>query len=565
MEDKNYIKMLMDKGFFTDEQKKQIINDFPELAESEDEQIRKWLIIQMSSIVNTEAVKELDKNGYEMATKAIAYLEKQKEEEGYEAIPVESTLEYKLGFKAGKESEKQNDENEECTDFTIYHPLKNGKGKYECIPYSFYGSLTSFSEDKDLIDFLRTCFYTEEECNEWIEQQKEQKPLTIESAYENFVNPETLKEARTNKYIKAQLLWELMHNGIITEVDYQYLTDDKRKPWTAEEYRIAYQKGFDMSEQLKQKEQKPVHTAKEMWKEMRLEVYAQASGNRHEPNYSDDSTKMFSLCDIDEIFEKIGNSTVGSQPAEWSGEDEKMRQSIIKDIEFERNYTSAETGVVIGKYNEQIAWLKSLPLNLKKKNEDVAKLCSNEWSEEDERNIRNFESVLYYDKYLSDETRTELGNFLKSLPNRLNRQPKTEWSEEDEKMLQRTLECLKNGWRKLPTDIKQIESWLKSLRPQPQGIYQQVVKGLRDMCDRYEQNGMFTDERARDFLGNVRVKCKDAIDCAPILDEPSWKPNKEQMEALKDAVRLFKETHFEKFHYKIESLYEQLEGMYKNE
>lgn len=56
----------------------------------------------------------------------------------------------------------------------------------------------------------------------------------------------------------------------------------------------------------RKKEQKPVHTAKEMWEEMRLEVYAQASGNRHEPNYSDDSAKMFSLCDIDEIFEKIG-------------------------------------------------------------------------------------------------------------------------------------------------------------------------------------------------------------------------------------------------------------------
>lgn len=37
-------------------------------------------------------------------------LEKQKEEEGYEAIPVESTLEYKLGFKAGKESEKQKEQ-----------------------------------------------------------------------------------------------------------------------------------------------------------------------------------------------------------------------------------------------------------------------------------------------------------------------------------------------------------------------------------------------------------------------------------------------------------------------
>ena len=40
-----------------------------------------------------------------------------------------------------------------------------------------------------------------------------------------------------------------------------------------------------------------------------------------------------------------------------------------------------------------------------------------------------------------------------------------EWSEEDEKMLQNLLECLKNGWTKLPTDVLMYESWLKSLRP----------------------------------------------------------------------------------------------------
>ena len=43
---------------------------------------------------------------------------------------------------------------------------------------------------------------------------------------------------------------------------------------------------------------------------------------------------------------------------------------------------------------------------------------------------------------------------------------KSAWSEEDESMLQNILECLKNGWRKLPTDILKYESWLKSLRPQ---------------------------------------------------------------------------------------------------
>lgn len=56
----------------------------------------------------------------------------------------------------------------------------------------------------------------------------------------------------------------------------------------------------------KQGEQRPAKSIVEIWKDMRLEVYQQASGNRHEPNYSDDSTKMFSLNDIDEIIEKIG-------------------------------------------------------------------------------------------------------------------------------------------------------------------------------------------------------------------------------------------------------------------
>lgn len=55
----------------------------------------------------------------------------------------------------------------------------------------------------------------------------------------------------------------------------------------------------------KQGEKSQGKTALETWKDMRLEVYQQASGNRHEPNYSDDTTKMFSLNDIDEIMEKI--------------------------------------------------------------------------------------------------------------------------------------------------------------------------------------------------------------------------------------------------------------------
>lgn len=60
---------------------------------------------------------------------------------------------------------------------------------------------------------------------------------------------------------------------------------------------------------LENQSKKQGKSALEVWKDMRLEVYQQASGNRHEPNYSDDSTKMFSLNDIDEIIENISEQS----------------------------------------------------------------------------------------------------------------------------------------------------------------------------------------------------------------------------------------------------------------
>ena len=71
---------------------------------SEDERIRKRIVKLLDDIANGRPHTNPSAS---MCQDAILYLERQKEEEGYEAIPVESTLEYKLGFKAGKESEKQ--------------------------------------------------------------------------------------------------------------------------------------------------------------------------------------------------------------------------------------------------------------------------------------------------------------------------------------------------------------------------------------------------------------------------------------------------------------------------
>ena len=190
------IKARFDKWALDDDDMKAIQTLIPELreSESEDERVRKALI----DLVCTVGEYYLPK--LEARNKMLDYLEKQKEQKPCwnpteedvalfnKAITTNASLSpqerakldiIRMKFKHRPviEQKEQNGEDEECTDFTIYYPLKNEKGEYECIPYSFYDSLTFFSEDKDLIDFHRACFYTEEECNEWIEQQKEQKSV----------------------------------------------------------------------------------------------------------------------------------------------------------------------------------------------------------------------------------------------------------------------------------------------------------------------------------------------------------------------------------------------------
>ena len=73
-----------------------------------------------------------------------------------------------------------------------------------------------------------------------------------------------------------------------------------------------------------------------------------------------------------------GRKQKEQKPAAWSEGDENMLWNIISIVGESKSIQA----------DEMLDWLKSLPLNLKKKNEDVANLCSKEWSEEDER-MRN--------------------------------------------------------------------------------------------------------------------------------------------------------------------------------
>jgi len=121
----------------------------------------------------------------------------------------------------------------------------------------------------------------------------------------------------------------------------------------------------------KQGEQKPQgKPALEVWKDMRLEVYQQASGNRHEPNYSDDSTKMFSLTDIDEIFEKVAEKQGKISPIlsnssnivkNWKEEDEKRVENILSVLKVQVCWDGA-TLKKMNPYQKEIDWVKSLSL-----------------------------------------------------------------------------------------------------------------------------------------------------------------------------------------------------------
>jgi hypothetical protein len=103
---------------------------------------------------------------------------------------------------------------------------------------------------------------------------------------------------------------------------------------------------------------------------------------------------------------------------EWSEEDELMRTAILNTLDRVGDY---------GTIGMQKDWLKSLPLNLKKKNEDVAKLCSNEWSEEDEKVLNSIIAYIETGNIYAT-SKVNMKVWLKSL------RPQPKWKPSEEQM-----------------------------------------------------------------------------------------------------------------------------------
>ena len=164
---------------------------------------------------------------------------------------------------------------------------------------------------------------------------------------------------------------------------------------------------------------------------------------------------------------------VEQKPAEWSESDKQNINLIISYLDSYIEEHNNTFGADECKYLQY--WLKSLPLNLKKKNEDVAKLCSNEWSEEDERMlsrcIKSIEtSKQFADSYTFKVAKDKEIAWLKSLTEKFNLQSKQEWSEEDRLHYVNVLEALeyvkgcKSDYDKIEA-VKSDIAWFISLRP----------------------------------------------------------------------------------------------------
>jgi len=150
--------------------------------------------------------------------------------------------------------------------------------------------------EKTDIGFANICSYLSDNCDELFESEDEK------------IRKELIEHIKANKWADYVLFQKFSPDDVIAWLEKQESVEEIvercKKSWYNEGKIAGMAEGLSDDE----KYQQGWHDALEAWKDMRLEVYAQASGNKHEPNDSDDTTKMFSLNDIDEIFEKIAET-----------------------------------------------------------------------------------------------------------------------------------------------------------------------------------------------------------------------------------------------------------------
>ena len=329
---------------------------------------------------------------------------------------MESTLEYKLGFKAGKESEKQEgkmtaEEYEKSELFQLKLKTKYANGYQDGLAQKEQEEIPLMNGDADLyfdnwrqkvpVPTFRQCFvegirYAQRLQKEpknvsastmipscWAEEpslQEEQKP--VEFPLKDKVFSIMKKLNSLNFMLKLGSNEERLVNEITSEVrDLADYSIDKPAEWSEED---------------------------------KIKLDNCCAVIAQQETYFDISLRQKCLDFLYELPKRFN-----IQPKqEWNEEDEKIIDTIVSVLGQYIDYKAVSgtgSGYATPRYSKEMDWLKSLPLNLKKKNEDVAKPCSNEWSEEEYGRLFDIEHYLDGTLQLSPDRKIACIDFLKSL------------------------------------------------------------------------------------------------------------------------------------------------------
>ena len=466
-----------------------IPNIFPELHESEDERIRKAIMEVLKRVSGATDVLESEGTTFK---KAMIWFEKQKAKERLDRMA----------------------------------PIYNDKELFESAlekAWKYYNESASRTVDSFEDDYIE-CVFSKgfREGFLYKEKQKEQKPnieLIQQSWYmEGYLDRKFCKEPKwilkTGEYGPKYELNPRYGEPLSTEQkstekqDYSDLTDLERAihrgflvvgveniPVT-----IIKETAQDCLAQMK-----PAEWSKED-EEMRINILQEIA------NIKD----VFPKINIQPEFDWLKSlpERFNLQPKqEWNEKDNIMFENIVLCL---KEYC----------LTDEIKWLKSLSLNLKNKNEDIAKLCSNEWSEEEQQIIENAACTLISFSNIA-ETKEE---------------------EEELCELASKLQDLK------PQHLLKTNKWRRY-------IWAINLRFNYDGLVRYEDNGSYeivtAGNKPKRQVNGEYILLKD-------ISSVDWKPSKEQMEALNEAIgdfRMEDTASCEKTADTLESLYNDLQKL----
>ena len=175
--------------------------------------------------------------------------------------------------------------------------------------------------------------------------------------------------------------------------------------------------------------------------------------------------------------------------------------------------------------------------------------------------IQHFQDTL--DTCTGITTTTLVKNWIAYLEKQ--KEPKQEWSEEDEKQIGRLrsvvnqlasyTDSLDVNGDYCEGDYAELDTWLKSLRPQPKQEWDTHDKAIVN-CIVCCLDGQFVSEAARkQCLVWFNKHRRD------FLNSPSWKPSEEQMKALGTIVKGYDECAVGSVGYNLKEMYEQLKKL----